>query len=67
MKKIDMLRRGAKFRMFLLGNKYTSPDELAAAFVLAQMITDQTQVEEETRLHLIDLSLWHSPCSQVED
>lgn len=67
MKKIGMLRRGAKFRMFLLGNKYTSPDELAAAFVLAQMITDQTQIEEETRLHLTDLSLWHSPCSQVED
>lgn len=45
--------------MFILSNKDTSSDKLAAAFWVPQMVTNQTKIEEQTGLHFTDLSLWH--------
>lgn len=42
--------------MSLLCNEDATAEKLAATFGLPQMITDQTKIEEETCLHLTNLS-----------
>jgi len=54
-------------KRFLLCNKDTSSDELAATFVLPEMITDQTKIEEEAGLHLSNLSLRHRPWKKEKE
>lgn len=52
-----------QFRIFILSNEDASSDKLAAAFGLPEMITDQTEIEEQTSLHLTNLTPWHCPWS----
>ena len=42
--------------MFLLCDKDATSDKLAATLGLAQMITHQTEIEEEACFHLANLS-----------
>lgn len=58
-----LLHRGEiTFETSLLCNKDTPADKFAATLGLPEMVTDQTQIEKETCLHLVNLSCRHSPC-----
>lgn len=58
-----LLHRGeVTFGTSLLCNKDTSANKFAATFGLPEMVTDQTQIEKETCLHLANLSCRHSSC-----